>query len=401
MNTDSRIASPADTAADKAPFVLGRRPELDGLRGIAVLAVYLVHAGTPFGDFGFLGVDLFFVLSGFLITALLLDERTRTGRTDLRSFFIRRARRLLPGYVFCVLCFLALIVAFVSADLRRQAINGIITSTIYIRNWYQIATGEGVDGPTMPHFWSLAVEEQFYLVWPFAFVALSRFTRRVQQWIIGVLATISGSLFLIFDGSTTSGYNHLYLGTHSRTSQLLIGVLCAYAVTSGWGQRIWVRIWGPMSEHVLLVLLGSVCALLAVGGVMGDSRATWVFQNVYFKGGIPLFALVIAALIVGLVTHKNTITHRLLSLRPLVFFGKISYALYLWHVLVLLVIGFPGTPLSYNLLPTGAPAPARYVLGFVLSTAIAWFSTTMVESRFRHAASTRETSRPEGGPLTA
>ncbi len=384
----SKMVSLTDQGnAENVGFRLGRRPALDGLRAIAVLGVFANHAHAPKGQIGFLGVDLFFVLSGFLITTLLIEERNRTNRISLKNFFARRARRLLPGFLLFGLACLVTVFPFLSRPNQGQLLAGLGASLFYVRNWHQLITHKGVDGFSMPHLWSLAVEEQFYLVWPFIFSMLINRIRGIKlAAVIGGLLTLSTALMLVLSNGTADQAN-LYLGTHTRAAQLLMGALLAVLLSEGLIPHKPLKVLNQLD----LPLLGIISLTIFFGGVLGDVRFKSAF---YFRGGMTVFAFFIALLIFLGLNQPTSLANRLLSLPPLRFMGRISYAFYLWHVLILLIVGFPGTPLSYRLVP--ADKWIVYTsIAFVLSVIVAWASTTLFEKRFmtwfswadqRHAA---------------
>ena len=319
--------SPALRSYPAAGFVLGRRPALDGLRALSVLAVVLHHSGFPLAEGGFLGVDVFFALSGFLITALLLEEFQARQRIDLKAFYARRTRRLMPAFL------LFLVVGFVvtypglSGDRRHQLVTGSLTSLLYVRNWFQIATNSTIDGYADPHLWSLAVEEQFYFVWPIAMVVLTRLrTAAMRNWAVALLAASAALSLLLASGAPTQP--RIYLGTDTRASQLIAGAVLAMIVSHHRGARAWLTKVAPVGLPASLLLI--VAAVLSVH-VAGLKR----FIPVYSHGCLALFGVLVAATVGFLMfAPANPIT-RALSTRPLVAIGRYSYAIYLWHVLVI------------------------------------------------------------------
>src|ERR1700756_2353944 len=218
---------------------------LDGLRGIAVVAVILYHGGVSWAPGGLLGVELFFVLSGFLITSLLLAEWTRSATIVLRAFWARRARRLLPALFALVLA----IGVYYALGGPTQAVpnleNDGLSTLLYFNNWHQIANGTNyfaASGPISPlqHTWSLAIEEQFYVVWPLfvlAVLGLGRARgasgRRSLQILLGlsVAGAIAsgGETAMLFDGG--HGLDRVYYGTDTRATGLLLGASLALGVT--------------------------------------------------------------------------------------------------------------------------------------------------------------------------
>ncbi len=358
----------ATIGGSRPAFVLGHRPSLSGLRAIAVLGVFFTHAHIPFGGDGLLGVDLFFVLSGFLITTLLIEEHRAHGHIRLGAFFVRRARRLFPAFAVFVIGALVLVYPFLNSARRSELLSGLFTAVFYVRNWHQIATGHGLDGFSMPHLWSLAVEEQFYLVWPLVFSFMWK-RWRPAKIAIGVLAAIVVSTLLSFFWlSAETDRTHIQQGTDTRAAQLLVGVLVAIVLSEG---LLSFRI----RRHVDLGLLGVVCMLLFVGGAVIDDAS---FISIYLHGGLTVVAALFGLLILALMQDPSSIANRLLSVGPLQFFGRISYAFYLWHVLVLLVVGFDKSPLSYRLIPIDSFA-VQVVSAFAISTLVAWLSTVLVE----------------------
>ena len=210
---------------------------LDGVRALAVAGVLLYHAGVPWLPGGFLGVDLFFVLSGFLITSLLLAEREATGRIDLARFWLRRARRLLPA-AFVVIGVCLLVVAFLPPGEAARTRADALASLGYVNNWHQVLADrsyfEAFGRPSLlEHLWSLAVEEQFYLLWPlFLGFALTHLGRRRTALLTLAAATASAlAMGLLFEpGSDPS---RVYFGTDTHASGLLAGALLAFAVAAG------------------------------------------------------------------------------------------------------------------------------------------------------------------------
>lgn len=286
---------------------LGYRPELDGLRAVAILLVLGVHWWPSVVPGGAGGVDLFFVLSGFLITRLLLEERERSGRVDLRAFWTRRARRLLPAVA-------VLLVAFCW-------VPGAWWSAVYLGNWGVIA---GEVGEPLRHTWSLAIEEQFYAVWPLVFLVLIRLRRReaVGVLVLGVVAMWA----LRFDRTGLG----IAFGTFTRPDGLLAG--CALAFV--WPIPRWLRRLWPLA----VLVVGTVT--LTVKVAPGWSELTTV-----------AFVVCLAA----------AIDSRWLRWRPLVRVGQLSYSLYLWHypIAVLLFGGsIDRTPLITALAIVGSVAMA-------------------------------------------
>ncbi|MFZ0971766.1 MAG: acyltransferase [Solirubrobacteraceae bacterium] len=252
----------------------GRRIELthygalDGLRGVAVAAVLLYHGGVSWAHGGFLGVEVFFVLSGFLITSLLLAESTRKTTIGLGAFWARRARRLLPA-LFCLVAVIGLYYAVAGS---AQAIPGLkgdgISALTYWSNWHQIAAGSSyfaATGPVSPleHTWSLAIEEQFYVVWPILVLGVlwlarrraNRSSRRPLLVLFGV--TIAGAIAsvvdtaILFDGGRN--LDRVYYGTDTRASGLLIGAALAI------GLAVWSASAGRGQDRVLGAGVRSWC----------------------------------------------------------------------------------------------------------------------------------------------
>ena len=220
---------------------IGYLPALDGLRATAVAAVVLYHLGVPFIPGGYLGVDLFFVISGFLITTLLVEEARRTNRIRIGTFWLRRARRLIPALVLMVVVVSAA-VTIIGRDLDASLRTQVVGAAVYGSNWFQIAAGssyvERYEPQVFTHLWSLAVEEQFYLIWPFVVVLLLSFlaTRRARIAVVLALAAASAAwmTYLFVPGADPT---RVYLGTDTHGFALLLGAALGLALPAGAGGR--------------------------------------------------------------------------------------------------------------------------------------------------------------------
>src|SRR2546430_14428904 len=218
------------------------QPALDGLRALAVLGVLLYHAGVSWAPGGFLGVDAFFVLSGFLITSLLVDEWRTRGRIDFRRFWARRARRLLPALVLVVIAVGAYAVFGARPDELGRIRRDTLGSVLYVANWRQLFESSYFAKLATPsplrHTWSLGIEEQWYLVWPLALVVMVRVTAGRRWAVIGMAAALAfGSAALmavLFDPGDPS---RVYYGTDTRAQALLLGAVLAFLVTSPRSRR--------------------------------------------------------------------------------------------------------------------------------------------------------------------
>jgi len=337
-------------------------PSLDGIRAVAVLGVMAYHlrafvvpdsSWLPRG--GYLGVDLFFVLSGFLITSLLLAEREQTGSVRFRGFYRRRAFRLFPAMVAFVIVQAA--AAAAAGQSLTDEVHFWLGALTYTSNW--VMTAWSVPANT-GHVWSLAVEEQFYLVWPVLLVVVARlFGRRAIAVVAATGVVIAVVIRAVLTHRWGTGYPIVYLHTEARMDSLLVGALLAYTWEAGWRPRR---------------------STAQVAGWTGAAVVGWyvLFTNptdtfLYTQAGYTVLALAAAALILGALDDRWTVT-RLLSLRPLIAIGRLSYSLYLWHMLVLFVL------LSF-LQHHGTVA--RVVVYTGASFTLAWISYRYVEHPLR------------------
>jgi peptidoglycan/LPS O-acetylase OafA/YrhL len=307
---------------------------LDGIRGFAVLAVIAFHTAQSWARGGYLGVDVFFVLSGYLITTLLLVEWRRTGSIGLGGFWARRARRLIPALLL-VLVGVAGYDLFVArvADLRALRYDALATLG-YVANWRFIFAKAGYFDALAPpsplrHMWSLAVEEQFYLVWPVtALVLLRRFRSPRVLLVVAAVGGVVSMVVMALLFHPGRDPSRAYYGTDARAHTILIGVVLAVLLLRSAHDA-------PSSRSRSLELAGVVGALFLLWACASvDGQRAFLY-----RGGSALVAIATAAVIASVV--MTAVPHplaRILSLRPLAFVGQISYGLYLWHWPIVLVL---------------------------------------------------------------
>jgi peptidoglycan/LPS O-acetylase OafA/YrhL len=336
------------------PRALAYVPGLDGLRGAAVLAVLLFHAGLSWLPGGFLGVDAFFVLSGYLITTLLLAPGSGDVRRDLRSFWDRRARRLVPALA--ALAFGVVALGFLTpVDAAPRDALGALT---YLANWRLIATGGGYFGgfaapSAFKHTWSLAVEGQFYLFWPLLVVLLCRRSRR---WVL----VVAGSGALASAAAMAASFRpygdpaRAYYGTDTRVQALFVGAALAVVLsarTATLPRRAFLSASGAIGAAYTLLLWHSA------SGSTGR----------LYHGGFLLAAVATAAVVASVVAVPGGPLARALAVRPLVLVGRVSYGIYLWHWPVYLLLTHERTHL-----PGLALLAARLAVTGGLA-ALSWF----------------------------
>ncbi len=333
-------------------------PALDGLRALAVIAVIVYHANHSWLGGGFLGVEVFFVVSGYLITLLLTAERERTGRVALGAFWWRRARRLLPALT--VLLVGATVWTALFARERLGMLRGdVVSGVLYGANWFQIWTGESYTADfafaPLRHLWSLAVEEQWYIVWPVVVLVTTRRLRARRLPVIGaVLLAVALSVsvwtaltfragpvgdptqtpeqYLTLFGREVLRTDFLYLGTLSRSSGLLLGAALAMV----W--RPWALRRGGASQAAGALDAVGVAALAALAVMMWRFRTVvdvvdggqqpWGFL---YQGGFLLAGVATVAVIAAVMHPGSSLGRWVLSAPPLVWIGKRSYGLYLYH----------------------------------------------------------------------
>ena len=304
----------------------GRKPHLpalDGLRGVAILGVLLFHTGHLSG--GFLGVDLFFALSGYLITDLLLREIEATGAVSLVAFWGRRIRRVLPALATMLAGVTVLVWAVGPPDMVRTTLADGPWVQLNLVNWHLLAESASYwdrFGPArvFEHLWSIAVEEQFYLVWPLVLLIIARFGRRVDRRVAVVAAVASAvSLILMVMLVSSADPTRVYTGTDTRAFSLLLGAV----VATGPVRAVLARAVGRWAAAVLTLLaVGIGTAWLLVDGV----NSSWLFT-----GGLFAHSLA-SALLIGLcVQTPRALVAKVLARQPLRWLGLISYSLYLWH----------------------------------------------------------------------
>ncbi len=346
---------------------------LDGLRAIAVAAVVLFHVAPSAVPGGGLGVDLFFVISGFLITGLLFTERATTGRIRLGSFWARRARRLLPALAVLILvcCSAALLVGGdVLVGIGRQ----ILGAATFSSNWLAIGNGTSYFTGTTPelfkNLWSLAVEEQFYLVWPFV-VLLVLLLRRTWMRLVIFLAVAAGSaaaMFLLY--SPTVDPTRVYYGTDTHSFGLAIGAALAVAAHGMSSNRL---AW-PRWRYRVVVSLGvvAVLALLGLAALLpSDSPLT-------FRGGL-LAVSILTAVTIWAAIIPGSVFGRALDWAPLRWVGQRSYGIYLWHwpVIVLVMAALP------DLQDSAATAWLTGLIAVAISVGAAALSFQFIERPIR------------------
>ena len=342
-------AEPVERGTAGLPTRFGHIPALDGLRAVAVLTVLGYHFGAGWLPGGFLGVDTFFVLSGYLITSLLLVEWGRSGGTDLGAFWIRRARRLLPA-LFLVLVVVAIWAAIAwPADRLGSVRSDSLWTLFYGANWHFIFTEQSYfdlvsAASPLRHAWSLAIEEQFYLVWPLIFVGLVRLGRGSTRWLVGLsVVGTAASIWAMAAYFTEGDPSRAYYGTDSRAHGLLIGALLAVALARYPLGRLRPRHAHPgvVSRHGPLAIGLVGAAVMGVLFATAGDRSAWLYP-----WGFVVFELAVVAVIVAINAPGPSPLAAVLSWRPLRWVGAVSYGLYLWHWPVLVFLNEGSTRLE-------------------------------------------------------
>ncbi len=360
-------------------FRLGQRPALDGLRGVSVLLVVAFHATgflVPqfFGRFvpgGFIGVDSFFVLSGFLITSLLLEEQARAGRISFRGFYGRRARRLLPALIVMLAGFVVYTV--MQGDPMGPWWPAIGLIALFGAN---LAPLFGVLLPfDLDATWTLGIEEQFYLFWPAVLVVFCRLRRRILAVLL-VLAVFGVALASLVAFQLHPA-NNGFIEREARLNGLLVGAAIGYALHHGWRAPRWVR----------LAAVPAV-ALVAATVVTTTTTASWLID-----GGFTAIDIAIGVIILAVIDGRGILA-RLLSCPPLRYCGLVSYAAYLWHMLIFIAVA--------RALPAHSTAE-RLVLGFGILALVSVTSRYLVELPFtkrRRSPVPRVSSRAVPGSVS-
>ncbi|MFV0306652.1 MAG: acyltransferase family protein [Desertimonas sp.] len=380
--TPRRGAVRLPTAATGSSASRGYLPGLDGLRALSVVAVLLYHAGMPWLPGGFFGVEVFLVISGYLITLLLTDEIHRRGRVDLRSFWVRRARRLLPALGLLLAVVSTIVVIGYREDTAR--LPGQVWSALgYVTNWYFIASEQSYFAalerpPVFQHLWSLAIEEQFYLLWPLALLGLTRLfhgdRRRMAVVLVG--AALASTLWMAVLFDPVGDPSRVYYGTDTRASGLLLGAALAmvWRPHPGWtGHDPRVR------QGVEALGLGGVVALALVALSVQD------WDPFVYRGGFLVVSLASLAAIAGAVHPSSLMTRYVLGRGPMRWIGTRSYSLYLWHWPIF-VWTRPEIDQPLGLYPT-------LVMRLVLTVAAAELSFRYVETPIRHGGLARWRAR--------
>ncbi len=323
---------------------ISRLPGLDVLRALAVTAVVAYHAPFRVARGGFLGVDIFFVISGFLITKLMLDEFERDQRIDLGAFWLRRAKRLLPATL-ALLAVTAILLLTIDREAATSQRGDIVAALAYVSNWYQLNVERSYFAafgrpPLLRHLWSLAIEEQFYLAWPLVMsLLLRRLPRRLLGAALALLAVASAVVMLVLSSrlSMPSGFDasSVYLRTDARVQAMLFGAAAAvwcWPVLSGTAvSRFMGRTFGQrvsIGDLVGVVGLAGILAILAVA----NEGSRWLYQGGFFAIGVATSATLAS------ITHPDQKLWTSLKPRPKIrgfapvdWIGKRSYGIYLWH----------------------------------------------------------------------
>jgi peptidoglycan/LPS O-acetylase OafA/YrhL len=347
-------------------------PAIDGLRALAVSAVFAYHAGIGWAQGGFLGVDVFFVISGYLITGLLLADHRHTGRLRLLRFWRRRARRLLPALLL-LLVGVSVAVPLLATDQGYRLRADVLAALGYVSNWRLVFEHQSYfqslgRPPLLQHLWSLAVEEQFYLLWPLVLALLLKWRepRRLVMPILGLAAASAALMAVLHD--PTGDPSRVYYGTDTRVAGILVGAALA-CVPLRWkaGRRM------SLPGRVALEVTG----LAVLWGLWLCLSRVDQFDPLLYRGGF-VGAAVLAGLALVIATHPRSWVATGLGCRPLVWLGRRSYAVYLWFWPVFMLtrphadVPLSGTPLL--------------VLRIAITLALATASYRWVEKPIRDGA---------------
>ena len=428
-NTDATRSSATGqqaAARPKSRYI----PALDGLRTLAVVAVVLYHLNLTWAQGGLLGVTIFFVLSGYLITRLLLNEVAKTGRIDLKSFWIRRIRRLFPAVVTVVFVTCALCTIFNHVMLTKMRPD-ILPSLLFFNNWWQIAQDVSYfnalgDPSPLTHFWSLAIEEQFYLIWPpllFAMVSMHVSKPTTRRVVLGLAAASAIAMMALYNPAADP--SRVYYGTDTRVFSLLLGAWMAFipdrdlapvrlahrlgldglvsAAKRGKGAKgehgeaadgmpeaapaqpsAFERFWSSPASIDVLGIVG----LAGLAAMVAFTNGYTAFQ---YRGGTLLCSILTLMVIAACVQPQGMVA-RALSAEPLVWIGKRSYSIYLWHYPLLLLM---------NPVANISDTPWwQYILQVLLVVAVAECSYRFIETPFRKGAFGRTVAELRDGTTT-
>lgn len=308
-------------------FHLGYQRSLDGLRGLAIVMVLLYHGKIVGNGFGFIGVNTFFVLSGFLISSLLVEEWDKSGTINFRHFYIRRALRLLPALIVLLMVFAIFVSVTMPIAHWKQEATGIFAALFYFTNWAQIFSVH--ISPFLGHTWSLSIEEQFYILWPMLLLWLLRTQKRlsVACWITLGAIISAAARFLLFMGTDAANQNpdHLTAGLDMRADSLLVGCAAGVAVASN------ISFDGNFARKLL-----PFAAIVSFFGL-------FILATVPpLKSWMVCFGWLMASIFAVILVLKLTTAAGWLKMffeNPvLVQTGRISYGLYLWHYTVLIAL---------------------------------------------------------------
>lgn len=415
--TDSAAKEQAPTRP-KSRYI----PALDGLRTLAVVAVVLYHLNLTWAQGGLLGVTIFFVLSGYLITRLLLNEIAKTGRIDLKSFWIRRIRRLFPAVVTVVVVTCALCTVFNHVMLTKMRPD-ILPSLLFFNNWWQIMQDVSYfnalgDPSPLTHFWSLAIEEQFYLIWPpllLAMVSVHMSKPNTRRVVLGLAAVSAVAMMVLYNPATDP--SRVYYGTDTRVFSLLLGAWMAFIPDRDLAPARLVRHLGLdrlagaakhsksksdtaeaattkpselarfWSSPASIDLMG-VVGLVGLAAMVALTNGYTAFQ---YRGGTLLCSILTLMVIAACVQPQGMVA-RALSAEPLVWIGKRSYSIYLWHYPLLLLMN---PVANINDTPWW-----HYILQVLLVVAVAECSYRFIETPFRKGAFGRTVSELRDGTTT-